>query len=62
MINMNFEWTAGIITTHYFILQVVIQILDISQLTTGYGYVLMFEAVGTLIGGPVAGKVDSYFI
>ena len=38
-------------------LQVVIQILDVDQLTSGYGYLLLFEAIGTLMGGPVAGMI-----
>ena len=37
--------------------QVVIQILDVDQLTSGYGYLLIFEAIGTLMGGPVAGMI-----
>ncbi len=36
--------------------QIIVEILDISKLTSGYGYNLVFMAIGTLAGGPVAGK------
>ena len=42
--------------------QVVIQILDVDQLTCGYGYLLMFEAIGTLMGGPVAGVINIFVL
>ena len=34
----------------------IIEMLGIKLLPLGYGYILVFEAVGTLIGAPVAGK------
>lgn len=34
---------------------VVIKILDIDLLASGYGYVMLFEAIGSLFGAPVAG-------
>ena len=50
-VSINFD-TSSII-----MFQVVIQILDVDELTSGYGYLLMFEAIGTLMGGPVAGVI-----
>ena len=36
--------------------QITIKILDISLLVSGYGYLLFFEAVGSLSGPPIAGN------
>ena len=38
---------------------VIIQILDVSLLATGYGCMLLFESVGTLLGAPLAGNTHS---
>ena len=35
---------------------VVIQILDVDLLASGYGYMLLFESLGSLFGAPIAGK------
>ena len=35
---------------------VIIQILDVDLLASGYGYMLLFEAMGTLLGAPMAGN------
>lgn len=37
--------------------QLLIQILDISRLTNAYGFLLIFMAMGTLAGGPLAGAL-----
>ena len=34
----------------------IVNCLSVDMLPSGYGYMLVFEAIGTLIGGPVAGK------
>ena len=35
--------------------QVIVTVLDLSLMASGYGYILIFEAIGTLLGAPVAG-------
>ena len=37
---------------------VVIVLLDLSLIASGYGYILIFEALGTLLGAPVAGGYE----
>ena len=37
------------------------EILDLSLLNSGYGYVLLFEGLGTVLGGPLAGKMITVF-
>ena len=40
--------------------QIIIRILDISLLVSGYGYLLVFDAVGSLSGPPVAGTCSGF--
>lgn len=35
----------------------IVNCLSVEMLPSGYGYMLVFEAIGTLIGGPVAGRL-----
>ena len=39
--------------------QVIIKILDVSLLVSGYGYLLLFEATGALSSPPIAGKLKT---
>ena len=40
-----------------FLPQIIIDYLGVKLLSSGYGYMLVFEAIGTLLGSPVAGKI-----
>ncbi len=55
---MIYSGIFGLVTASYgaIVPQIIVEILDISKLTSGYGYNLVFMAIGTLAGGPVAGK------
>lgn len=59
----TYGWLLGyaavfgfVMSCYGMMLVVIVEVTDVQYLTSALGYILIFEAVGTLLGAPVAGS------